>query len=130
MSKQLKDKSGNNIFPNIETTIKLLGGANNETHIVNLTDDKLSNYDFLLVSSGYTQKNVSNTIIATKLFELLPNRNCCRQYVKTYNGYGFTSISYISDTSFQINGEVIEKSPSDSIGQDTTTFVYGLRINK
>lgn len=49
-------------------------------------------------------------------------KQCC-QYVKTYNGYGLTSISYVDDTSFKINGAV----ETTSTATDTFTYVYGVK---
>ena len=104
-------------------TYKLLGSANNEDKTITLSNDKLSNYKFLVVRSGYVSYK-SMTIIPVALFKALgtSEKQCC-QYVKTYNGYGITSISYVDDTSFKINGAVI----TDSNPTDTTTFVYGVK---
>lgn len=104
---------------------KLLGTANNTDTTITLSDDKLSNYKFIAVSSGYFS-NKSTTLIPVILFKILDGFNVCRQYVKTYNGYGWTSVQYINDTSFKIYGAVKEMA-NGSVGTDTITQVYGIK---
>lgn len=104
-------------------TYKLLGSVNNEDKTITLSNDKLSNYKFLIVSSGYGLYRSIAIAPVTFLEYLGSSGKLCNQYVKTYNGYGITSISYVDDTSFKINGAVI----TDSNPTDTTTFVYGVK---
>lgn len=104
-------------------TYKLLGSASNEDKTITLSNDKLSNYKFLIVSSGYGLYRSITMTPVTFLKYLGSSGKLCNQYVKTYNGYGFTSISYVDDTSFKINGAVI----TNSNPTDTTTFVYGMK---
>lgn len=118
-NKELKDKLDKSL-----ETYKLLGSVNNEDKTITLSDDKLSNYKFLVVRSGYGKSYKSITMIPVALFKAsgTSEKQCC-QYVKTYNGYGITSISYVDDTSFKINGAV----ETTSTATDTITYVYGVK---
>ena len=102
---------------------KLFGAANNSNETITLVDEKISDYKFITVLSGYGD-TVSCTTIPVIAFIGIKG-NVCRQYVKTYNGYGFTSIRYIDDTSLIIRGAVEEN--TGTTGQDTTTLVYGIK---
>jgi hypothetical protein len=101
-----------------------LGVSNNANITITLSNDKLSNYKYIFVQSGYGG-NLSSQIIPISIFSLSTTINY-RQYVKTYNSYGFTSVRYIDDTHFNINGAVTEM-PSSGTGTDTLTRVYGIR---
>ena len=111
-------------YEKVEKICKCLGVVNNEDKVINLNNDKLSNYDFLVVSSGYGLNKSITTIPAVLLMFLGSSGKLCTQYVKTYNGYGTTSISYIDDTSFKINGAVV----TTSNPTDTSTSVYGIKL--
>ena len=102
---------------------KLFGAANNSNETITLVDEKISDYKFITVLSGYGD-NVSCTTIPVIAF-IGSYGTVCRQHVKTYNGYGYTSIKYIDDTSFIIRGAVEEN--TGTTGQDTTTLVYGIK---
>lgn len=95
-----------------------LGYANNEQKTITLNNDSLSNYKFLCVVSGYGYYKCSTTIPVALFKNFSDSYNQCMQYVKTYNSNGYTSINYISDTSFKINSQ---------IGTDVITTVYGIK---
>mgnify|MGYP002801100254 CR=1 FL=1 len=103
---------------NINKNCINLGGTNNETKTITLTNGTLNDYRFLCVSSGWgTQK--STTTIPISVFKLIgAGFEQCKQYVKTYNASAYTSIQYVNDTSFIING---------AVGTDTVTDVYGIK---
>lgn len=103
---------------NINKNCINLGGSNNETKTITLTNGTLNDYRFLCVSSGWgTQK--STTTIPVSVFKLIgAGFEQCKQYVKTYNASDYTSIQYVNDTSFIING---------AVGTDTVTDVYGIK---
>lgn len=103
---------------NINKNCINLGGTNNETKTITLTNGTLNDYRFLCVSSGWgTQK--STTTIPVSVFKLIgAGFEQCKQYVKTYNASAYTSIQYVNDTSFIING---------AVGTDTITDVYGIK---
>lgn len=102
---------------------KLLGSSNNTDITITLRDSKLSDYKFLVVDSGYADYRSITTIPVCVFKSFASNKRQCNQYVKTYNGFGMTSISYINDTSLKINGAVI----TESTGTDTVTYVYGIK---
>lgn len=106
-----------------EFDCNLLGSVNNEDKTITLSNNNLSNYKFLVVRSGYGNYKSMTTIPVALFKTLITSEKQCCQYVKTYNGYGITSISYVDDTSFKINGAV----ETSSTGTDTTTYVYGVK---
>lgn len=102
-------------------TYNNIGYANNSIQTIHLQGDKLSNYDFLIIESGWGYYKSINSI---PIF-IFKRRNQdflqCRFQVKTYDGERFVSLSYIDDTSFKINGDV---------GTDVQTAVYGAKIQR
>ena len=111
-------------YEKVKRICKHLGTVNNKDEVITLKNDKLSNYDFLVVSSGYGLNRSITTVPVVLLQYLGDSGKLCTQYVKTYNGFGTTSISYIDDISFKINGAVI----TSSNATDTTTSVYGIKL--
>ena len=111
-----------NLLPNIEYDIfyeyEVIGEVSNANSIISLKKN-ITNYDFLIVESGYGYSK-SQTMIPVNIFiNRGSSYNQCTQYVKTFNGYGVTSIKYVSETQIQINGE---------IGTDVITRVYGIKM--
>lgn len=103
---------------NINKNCINLGGTNNETKTITLTNGTLNDYRFLCVSSGWGAQK-STTTIPVSVFKLIgAGFEQCKQYVKTYNASAYTSIQYVNDTSFIING---------AVGTDTVTDVYGIK---
>lgn len=103
---------------NINTNIHTLGTASNEQKTITLTNKKISDYKFLIVSSGYGYAKSVTTIPVALFSTMGTSYQQCRQYVKTYNGNDFTYIKYSSDTSFIIYS---------SVGTDVVTTVYGIK---
>lgn len=107
-----------NYLENKFNTVVELGSTDNEEKTIILNNDSLSNYKFICVVSGYGYYKCSTTIPVTLFKNFNNSYNQCMQYVKTYNSNAYTSINYIDDTSFKINGQV---------GTDVITTVYGIK---
>ena len=115
----------NDLQDNVEEAIKddlnnfvILGETDNQEKTITLNNDSLSNYKFICVVSGYGYYKCSTTIPVALFKNFNNSYNQCMQYVKTYNSNAYTSINYINDTSFKINGNV---------GTDVITSVYGIK---
>lgn len=105
-------------YEQLNQNYKQLAIVNNQDFQVNLTNDKLSNYKFLAVVSGYGNNKSTVTIPVCIFKSFASSVKQCRQIVATYNSTGYTAISYINDTSFMIYG---------AVGTDTVTAVYGVK---
>lgn len=105
-------------YEQLNQNYKQLAIVNNQDFQVNLTNDKLSNYKFLAVVSGYGNNKSTVTIPVCIFKSFVSSVKQCRQIVATYNSTGYTAISYINDTSFMIYG---------ACGTDTVTAVYGIK---